>query len=318
MTERDWSEKDWWTVRRATIAGGTVGLLIVLLLFGFPYSAFTFGERIFDAAISITLGAFIGRAIFKHYLRRRSPSEVSRQTQNPASSSVTKAPRTPIRQITTALALLLLVAVWLGVGTYGYVNAAEGLALVLGQATVPLLIAGAIAWSQRKRKRPFAWDIGLAITAALLIWVNREHLLATYDLSRFQSEIRSSSSPEQTLETSDTQMARMMRGVISIRQETTAKIDSIFSETDDPILKTALTPATLGNVDAIRQAQDVVNEKLSLAKTAMPRTESVLQSEWAQLEAFGKQFSEDLAKGLLVAPKIATIDIALSINAERI
>jgi len=83
-----------------------------------------------------------------------------------------------------------------------------------------------------------------------LIWVNREAILAVIDLSRFQREREiASSNTEQALATSDTQMAKFMRGAVSIAQESATKIQSIFGETEDPIMATAL-PASVSNVDA--------------------------------------------------------------------
>lgn len=222
---------------------------------------------------------------------------------NMTAPSPTKAPRTLTRKITTGLALLLMLALWLGIGTYGFVHPTEGLARVFGQAIIPLLIAGVIAWSQRKSKRPFAWDIGLAVTAVFLIWVNREHLLSMYDLSRFQSEIRSSSNPEQTLAISETQLAQMTRGALSITQETGNKIASILKGTEDPILETALSPETLSNQDALRQAQEVVEAKLVLAQTAMLRIEIALQNEVQQIEKFGEGFSRDISRNFLEGSK---------------
>jgi len=44
-------------------------------------------------------------------------------------------------------------------------------------------------------------------------------------------------------------MAKFMRGAVSIAQESATKIQSIFGETEDPIMATAL-PASVSNVDA--------------------------------------------------------------------
>ena len=46
--ENGWSEKDWWTARRATIAGGAIGVVIVLLFRGFPFSGGELGTVMVD------------------------------------------------------------------------------------------------------------------------------------------------------------------------------------------------------------------------------------------------------------------------------
>src|SRR5262245_8990943 len=81
------------------------------------------------------------------------PAAGTHLSETPAAKSTS--PRTPIRKITTILALLLLLAVWLVVGTYVYANPAEGIGYVFAQGSFVLLIVGAIAWFNRKGKRPF-------------------------------------------------------------------------------------------------------------------------------------------------------------------
>lgn len=83
--EKGWSEKDWWTARRATIAGAAIGVVIVLLFRGFPLSAGAWGTVIVDAALIGGLGAFIGRTVFKHYSgRSRLGSRVSGLSRVPS------------------------------------------------------------------------------------------------------------------------------------------------------------------------------------------------------------------------------------------
>ncbi len=59
--------------------------------------------------------------------------------------------------------------------------------------------------------------LGIAAVTLYLIVTNWGGILQAYDLRRFQAELRSSDDAEQTLATSDTQMAKLMRGAGSIR-----------------------------------------------------------------------------------------------------
>ncbi len=59
-----------------------------------------------------------------------------------------------------------------------------------------------------------------------------------------------------------------------------------------------LVPKTLSNVDAIRAAEKVANEKLALARTAMPRIESVMETELQKIEKLGKEVSPGTSGGL--------------------
>ncbi len=121
----------------------------------------------------------------------RLPAEVT-ETISPDVPPLAKAARTPLRKATTAIAFTLLIAIWLSLGTFVYANAKTGIPHVFLQAVPFLLAVGAVAWMQRKSIRPFAWDVGLAATAAWLIFMNRQDIQAALEHG-LQSEIRPSS-----------------------------------------------------------------------------------------------------------------------------
>ena len=77
------------------------------------------------------------------------------------------------RPITTILALGFLLAVVVGIGSYGYEGSLDGFAYLVGLAIAAGLVLGLIGFLARKSKRPMRWDIGLVVITLFLIWTNR-------------------------------------------------------------------------------------------------------------------------------------------------
>ena len=192
--------------------------------------------------------------------------------------------------ITTVLALALLLAVLVGTGAYVYEGSAEGFAYLVGLAIAAGLVLGLIGFFARKSKRPMRWDVGLVIVALFLIWTNRERLLETYDLRRFQAELRSASPEEReaVLEASTTRMAALLRGVTSCAREAGTEISAIFAELE---LDESLTGESLNDIDRIYRAAKMANEKAALAGTAMQRIEAIMANELQQDQRLATAFS---------------------------
>ena len=91
---------------------------------------------------------------------------------------------------------------------------------------------GLIGFLARKRKRPVRWDIGLVVITLFLIWTNRGRLLETYDLRRFQAELRAGGPAEReaALAASTTRMSALLRGMNTSAREAGTKISAIFTQ----------------------------------------------------------------------------------------
>jgi len=205
------------------------------------------------------------------------------------------------RPITTILALAFLLAVLVGIGAYVYEGSAAGFGRLVGLAIVPSLVLGLVGFSARKSKRSMRWDIGLVAIAFFLIWCTREDIFQTYDVRRFQSELRSAgpADREKVLATSTTQMGALWRGAVALSQEANTKISAIFAELDDPLLENVLTAESLNNMDAINKAETMANEKAAVARTAMQRIDAALANELQQDQKLASEFSETTASDFI-------------------
>jgi hypothetical protein len=194
------------------------------------------------------------------------------------------------RPITTILALGFLLAVVVGIGSYGYEGSLDGFAYLVGLAIAAGLVLGLIGFLARKRKRPVRWDIGLVVITLFLIWTNRGRLLETYDLRRFHAELRAGGPAEReaVLAASTTRMGALLRGMNTSAREAGTKISTIFTQLE---LDESLTGVTLNNIDRINRAAKMANEKAALARTSMQRIEVILTNELQQDQKLVSGFS---------------------------
>lgn len=201
----------------------------------------------------------------------------------------------------TLIAVLVFAAVAGGLAYYIYGASSGGIAYFSGQAVgifvILFLIAGGIA---RARKKPVRTDIVFALAAAFLIFTNRQEIASTYDVKRFQSDLRAAGQGnfQQAIQESTTNIASAMRSMQETAAQTNAEVQKLFEAISDPALDGPLAPDKVINAAALNAASAAATEKLDLVSRIMPQVDDLVNKEKARITEIAMRLPENMRKNL--------------------
>ena len=198
------------------------------------------------------------------------------------------------------IAFLVFAAVVGGLGYYIY-GSTNGIAYFSGEAVgifvILFLIAGGFA---RARKKPVRTDIVFALAAVILIFTNREDIASTYDVKRFQSDLRAAGKGnlQQAIQESTTNIASAMRSMQEAATQTNAEVQKLFEAISDPALDGPLAPDQVNNAVALNAASAAAGEKLDLVSRIMSQVDVLLNKEKARVAEIAKRLPESMRKNM--------------------
>lgn len=184
------------------------------------------------------------------------------------------------------IAFFAFVAVFGWLSFYIYGGQSSGVAHMFGQAAgvfVILLITAGVALARRK---PVRADIVLGLGAGLLLFVNREDIAATYDVNRFQAEVRAAGPGNiaKAIDESTTDVAAALRSAMEATNHTDTEVQNLVEQLTDPVLEGFfLAPEKFTDRSALVAVNEMANRKLSLLSDTIPKVDVLLRQEQARL-----------------------------------
>ncbi|HWK65903.1 MAG TPA: hypothetical protein VNS34_13240 [Rhizobiaceae bacterium] len=187
---------------------------------------------------------------------------------------------------------------WLSFYIYGAQS--DGIAFMLGQAIGVVILYVIVAGINLARRKPVRADIVFGVGAGFLLFINWADIAATYDMKRFQADVRAAGPGNLTkaIQESTTDMASVLRSAMEVANATDAEVQNLFEQLNDPALEGPFAPEKATDRSALVTVNAVANKNLALVSDIMPKVDELLRQEQARLAEFTKRLPQDSRDGL--------------------
>ncbi len=179
-----------------------------------------------------------------------------------------------------------------------------GIAFLAGKALVAFLIPGLIAvFIAWKSSRPATvMFVGIVLSAANLIHMNWDEMLAAYDAREFHAEI-ANANPEAyvgIVNASRTRLGRILSSSLRIQQQSHKQIDALLADLDDTQFQDMLAPAILKSRERMLQLASLARQKRQNAAAADARVDAIYEAASQQFKpVVAETIAASLQRGVL-------------------